>query len=414
MKTIAEVLPIGVLLAAITVSLAWAEIPNEKQPPEKRDDVRAVVAGNNAFALDLYAKLRTREGNLFFSPYSISTALAMIYAGARGNTEGQMAQALHFDLGQDRLHPAFSALVRQLNPEWGYELVLANALWGQEGYRFVSPFLELTKKHYGMGLRKVDFRKHPDAARETINTWVEKETRGNIKDLVKPDLLLPETRLVLTNVLYFKGKWASPFEPEYTKAGDFTLLTGKKVRVDMMNQSQDFYYIEDNKVQILAMPYNGEWEPLMIVVLPKKLDGLPALERSLTYEKWSRWWSQLCERGSTEVKVSFPKYKIASAFRLDNALRTMGMTDAFSAAADFSGMNGEKEPLWLSAVIHEAFVAVDEKGTMAAAAAGGFGVGGIAEGPPPVFRADHPFLFLILDGRANSIFFLGRVTNPKN
>ncbi len=401
-------------LAVVSGSLLAARAGTPGAPPTPmHPDGAAVVKGNTAFALELYARLRERDGNLFLSPYSVSTALAMTYAGARGDTAAQMADVLHFDLKGEALHRAFGQLVERLNEQGekgGYQLSVANALWGQKGYGFLKEFLDLTEAHYGAGLHEVDFEKGLEAARQTINAWVEEETQDKIKELIPKGALDVLTRLVLTNAIYFKGDWASPFEEEETKDEPFTLLDGQKLDVPMMHQTEKFGYAEDEGLQVLELPYVGK-ELSMVVLLPKSADGLADLEKSLTAENLEKWLAGLRRRN---VVVALPRFKVTCGFALGKALKSMGMTDAFSpAAADFSGMNGGKEPLWIGAVIHKAFVEVNEEGTEAAAATAVMMVGGMARPEPtPVFRADHPFLFLIRDTRTGSILFLGRVANP--
>jgi len=381
------------------------------KPPAGKAAAASLASGNNAFALDLYAKLRTGEGNLFFSPYSISTALAMTYAGARGETERQMAGVLHFDLPQSELHPALGAMVNDLNARGkkGYQLVVANALWGQKGYRFLTEFLGLTRTHYGAGLNEVDFARAADAARKTINAWVEKQTRDKIRDLIKPGVLGSLTRLVLTNAIYFKGDWASQFKERSTRDEPFTMLDGKQVHVPIMNQTTEFRYMETDSFQALEMPYVGE-ELSIVVFLPRKTDGLPAFEQSLSADNLTTWLSRLRKR---KVLVGFPRFKMTSSFELADVLKAMGMATAFTGAADFSGMTGGKD-LHISNVIHKAFVEVNEEGTEAAAAtAVVMRLTAALPEPTPSFRADHPFLFLIRDNKTHSILFLGRVLNPK-
>jgi len=376
-------------------------------------DEKAVVEGNNAFALDLYAKLKEEEGNIFFSPYSISSALAMTYAGARGRTAKQMAEVLHFDSGQERLRLAFGALIARLNAQakdGGYQLSVANALWGQKGYRFLKEFLDLTRSSYGAGLRKVDFRTRAarEAARKTINTWVEKQTEGKIKNLIKPEILNRLTRLVLTNAIYFKGNWARQFEKGYTKDSLFWIAPDKKLEVPMMYQSRELKYTEGDTFQALELPYVDN-ELSMVVLLPKKIDGLAELEGLLTASNLKEWFGNLRQQ---EVRVYLPRFRMTSEFRLDEVLQSMGMTDAFSLPpADLSGMTGGMD-LFISAMLHKAFVEVNEKGTEAAAATAE--VVAEAEAPtlPPVFRANHPFIFLIRDTQSGAILFLGRVVNP--
>ena len=373
-------------------------------------DTKTVVEGNTAYALDLYEKLKESEGNLFFSPYSISTALAMTYAGARGNTEKQMAKVLHFTLDQKQLHPAFAHLEAQLNivqEKGNIDLSVANALWIQKDYVFLKEFLDLTKKSYGAVLNRVDFKGACEAARGKINTWVEEETKNKIKDLIKPGILDSLTRLVLANAIYFKGRWESQFEKSKTKQATFWLSPGNSLKVPMMNQKQKFRYMENDSLQILELPYVGN-NLSMIVLLPKKVDGLAQLEAALSVKNLTTWMDLLRER---EILVFLPKYKMSSQFSLGQTLASMGMSDAFTGKADFSGMTGNKD-LYISAVIHKAFVDVNEEGTEAAAATA------VAMGflsmpvPPPIFRADHPFIFLIRHNPSESILFLGKVVNP--
>ncbi|MGA2070108.1 MAG: serpin family protein [Sedimentisphaerales bacterium] len=371
-----------------------------------------VVAGNNKFALELYSKINEKQGNLFLSPYSISTALAMTYAGAKSETEKQMADTLCFStMSSEQLHEEFGSLIRKLNAageKGGYELVVANAIWGQKGYNFLPEFLTLVKTNYDGNLEQVDFKTQAEAARKTINAWVEKKTKDKIKELIKPKMLDSTTRLVLTNAIYFKGKWANQFMSVQTKDAPFTLLGGQKVNVPMMYQTEKFGYKEVNNIQVLEMPYVNN-DLSMVVLLPKKLDGISELEKDLNNDNLARWIDDLRKR---KVQVFFPRFKMTSEFELARVLGAMGMPDAFSAEkADFSGMNGNHE-LSISAVVHKAYVDVNEEGTEAAAATG---VGVIAtsiESPPPVFRADHPFIFLIRDNKSGSILFLGRVANP--
>ena len=398
----------GIIQTFLLVSMALTQMATGSATADRE----MVVQGNNAFALDLYAELKNRDGNLFFSPHSISTALAMTYAGARGSTEKQMAEVLHFDLEQKRLHLAFRELLDELEMgegERGYQLSVANALWGQKGYEFLEKFLNLTKENYGAGLSELDFIGATETARQTINSWVEKETEDKIKELIKPGVLDRLTRLVLTNAIYFKGFWESQFEEEMTQPAPFTLMSGEKVQVPTMHRTADFKYAEAEDFQALELPYKSG-DLSMTIFLPKETGGLAALEQSLTAEKLATWLSSL---GEQEVIVALPKFKMTSEFSLAEVLKSMGMTDAFDEdKADFSGMSG-KNDLFITAVLHKAFVEVNEEGTEAAAATGV--VVGLTAAPPrqPVFRADHPFLFLIRDLRSNSILFLGRVMDPR-
>jgi serpin B len=374
---------------------------------------QALVGGNNKFAIELFAKLQSQQGNLFLSPYSISTALAMTYAGACGTTQEQMAKALQFPtptLSNEQFHNAFGGIIRQLNEagkKGGYELVVANALWGQKDYKFLQEFLTLVRTNYDGDLKQVDFVNQTEAARKTINDWVENKTKGKIKELIKPGTLDSMTRLVLTNAIYFKGKWASQFKPDKTQDAPFTLLGGEKVNVPMMNQTSNFGYTETDTAQVLEMPYVNN-DLSMVVLLPKKLDGVNELEKEMTSETIAGWLAKLHKR---EVQVWLPRFKLTCEFELAKVLGSMGMPDAFCAKADFSGMTGNKE-LFISAVVHKAYVEVNEEGTEAAAATGVAMKLTSVPLPPPVFKADHPFVFLIRDNHTGSILFLGRTANP--
>jgi serpin B len=383
-------------------------------PHSKKKALAAVVQGNNQFAFDLYAKLRGQSGNLFLSPYSISTALAMTYAGAGGRTAAQMAKTLRFTLDPEKLHPGFAAVAREVNGAGkprAYELRVANALWGQQGEHFLPGFLKLTRDHYGAAFHLTDFAGQTEGARRAINAWVEKQTKNKIKELFRPGVLTSLTRLVLTNAIYFKGDWQSAFPKKKTAPGDFLLTAGGKVRAPLMHQEQKLNYHDGGTFQMLELPYKGG-ELAMVVLLPKKTDGLAELEKSLTAERLT---AALARLKLHQVKVTLPPFRVTAEFSLNQTLAALGMPDAFDRrVADFSGMNGKKN-LFLQAVVHKAFVDVNEEGTEAAVATG-VGVGLASYTPPPpraVFRADHPFVYLIRDRRTASILFLGRLTKPQ-
>jgi len=371
---------------------------------------KAIAGDNNAFAIDLYGELSKAEGNLFFSPFSISTALGMTYAGAKGQTADQMAKTLHFDLPSDRLHAAMGGLVRQLNEagkQKSAKLIVANALWGHQDFQFLKEFLAVNNAHYGAGLRRVDFTS-PETARATINGWVADQTNKLIPELIPPGILNPLTRLVLTNAIYFKGTWLTQFDPKRTRELPFTLATGEKVQAPMMRQTARFGYAEAKDWQALELPYKGR-ELSMVVVLPRAHDGLPALEKIFT----ARFVTEELRPRGQKVVVMLPKFKLESSFGLKPTLTALGMRDAFTMRADFSGMTGRSD-LFISAVVHKAVVDVNEEGTEAAAATGVvMELKSVMPRPPKVFRADHPFLFLIRHRPSGSILFLGRVMNPK-
>ncbi|UCF80332.1 MAG: serpin family protein [Acidobacteriota bacterium] len=387
-----------------------------------------VAARLNGFAFDLHAELRAEEGNLFFSPFSISSALAMTYAGARGDTAAQMAAVLRLPPADEGVHSKLGALVSELHArgeETDCALHVANALWGQRGLGFRPEYLELIKTSYDGDLRELDFKKDTEGARRTINAWVEEKTFEKIKNLIPRGILKKLTRLVLTNAIYFKGKWARTFDEASTRPAPFHSPTGER-EVPMMHQTGRFGYTEDGAVQVLEMPYGtpdsgaaSERSPerlSMLVVLPKDESSLGALEDSVNAEKLERWINRL---RNEKVKVYLPKFKLTERFLLGKILQEMGMTYAFQTVepsrADFSGITTE-EKLAISEVIHKAFVDVNEEGTEAAAATAvvmARVVGGTFKPSTPVFRADHPFLFFIRDNGTNAILFMGRVVDPK-
>jgi len=372
----------------------------------------ALAAGNNAFALDLYARVKGEGGNLFFSPYSISSALAMTYGGARGATAAQMAKTLRFGLEGAALHEAFGQLTADLNAagkKADFELAVANALWTQEGYEFLKDYLALMKSAYGASPHAVDFAKAAEAARRTINRWVEEQTRDRIKELIPPGMLSALTRLVLTNAIYFKGRWAAEFAADDTSDQPFTLASGEQVKTPTMHKTGRFALFEGEGFQALELPYKGG-ALSMVILLPAKHDGLAALEKALSAEGLAA-----CIAGMkpTQVAVALPKFKATTTLLLAETLKAMGMGDAFALPpADFSGMSGKKD-FFISQVIHKAFVDVNETGTEAAAATAVIMVGSAAPTRLVAFKADHPFLFLIRDNRSGTILFLGRLLNPK-
>ena len=376
-------------------------------------EMSEIVEGNNRFAVGLYAKLKdSTSENLFFSPYSLSTALAMTYAGAAGETGKQMAEVLRFTVSESELHPAMGQLIRMLlRKEKGYQFRVANRLWGQKGYEFLPEFLNTTQNHYGAELGELDFARQTEDARRAINQWVEKETERKIKDLIPPGLLAQDTRLVLTNAIYFKGNWRDQFEKEATQDAPFYVSADKEVTVPMMHQIERFGYRAAEDMQILEMPY-ADNALSMVVLLPKDKEGLAELEKRITHDDLRDSTRGLRPR---EVSVFLPRFTMTSQFSLKDVLQSMGMTLAFDEGrADFSRMS-RSEQLFISAVVHKAFVDVNEEGTEAAAATGVIMAPTAApvQEEPPVFRADHPFVFLIRDNRTGSIVFMGRVANPK-
>jgi serpin B len=406
-------LKLSFLIACLVLpGTAWAA---ETTHPATVDQA-AVVNGNNAFAVDLYGQLRKQNGNLFFSPESISTALAMTYAGARGNTASEMAKTLHFTLPPDRLHPAMGALLSDLNaPHDGYQLRVADALWAQKGSTFLGDFLPLMKSDYGAGFNQVNFKDATEAARQTINKWAEERADDTIMNMLQPGVLTPQTRLVLTNAIYFKGTWQTQFDKAQTKDEDFHVSQADTIKGPLMHREGSSKYFKGEAFQALELPYESD-ELSMIVFLPNDVSGLSALEQSLTASNTQLWLRELAP--IPKVILSMPKFKMTQQFGLNGALSAMGMPQVFEKdSANFSGMDGKRDFV-MSAVIHKAYIDVSEEGTEAAAATAAVISRAMAVRPmrlqPPVFRADHLFLFLIRDNRSGCILFIGRVTNPTN
>lgn len=383
---------------------------SERKTVEVTDDVRAVARGGNAFAFDLYSRLRDRDGNLFFSPASVATALAMTFAGAEGETEREMAKVLHFDLPEDRLHPAYGTLGRVLDAKnKNYRLSMANRLWAAANYPLRPEYLSLTREAYGAELAPLDFAR-TEQARRTINGWVEGRTNDRIQDLIPPNVLGPDTRLVLTNAIYFKGNWADEFAKDATSDEPFRLAGGGEVTAPLMRQTDDFRYGEADGLQLVELPYAGR-DLSMLMLLPREV-GLETLEESLTVENVEAWSAGM---GVREVDLALPRFKTTSQFLLGDTLAAMGMPLAFSDDADLSGISSA-EALKISEAIHKAFVEVNEQGTEAGAATAVVVAPTAAPAeetvPPVVFRADRPFVFLIRDHRTGAVLFLGRVADP--
>jgi serpin B len=382
-------------------------------------DIAELAADNAAFAVALYHAALPEGENAIFSPFSISLALAMAYGGAQGATAEQMASALSFSLPSDRLHPAFNALDQELSsldqgdlPEDAqpFRLNIANAIWGQSGYPFEETYLDLLARNYGAGLQLVDYLGDAEGARQIINRWVEDQTEDRIRDLIPAGALNPMTRLVLTNAIYFFGAWSSQFEEEATQDAPFTLLDGSTVDVPMMRQSESFGYYQSEGFTAASLPYDG-YRTAMAVLLPDE-GGFEEFEAALDAEML-----QAVLEGFQygEVDLMLPRFEFESSFGLADALRSLGMTDAFDPdLADFSGIvDPAVERLFISDVIHKAFVRVDEQGTEAAAAtAVVFEATSAMPSEPVVFHADRPFIFVIYEQETGAVLFMGRVVNP--
>jgi serpin B len=407
------------LLAACTPGTASTSQPTpvaRAVPAASVTELAELVSGNAAFAFDLYQALRPeQDGNVVYSPHSLSLALAMAYAGARGETERQMADTLHFRLPQAQLHPAFNALDQALDRRGqraggtdgqGFRLKIANALWGQEDYRFLPEFLNLLAANYGAEMTRLDFAREKKA-RSTINDWASEQTEGKVQELIPAGLLDAMTRLVLTNAVYFNAAWARQFDPRATRDGTFHLRDGGSVSVPMMHQAGSFAYAEGPDYQAVALPYDG-YEIAMVILLPTE-GQFEAVERSLDAGQVETVLEGLVER---QAALTLPRFEFASEFDLGAVLAAMGMPLAFTLQADFSGMTAE-EGLLISDVIHRATISVGEAGTEAAAAT--------AVVMPPsaipedlvMVVVDRPFLLLIRDLQTGTVLFMGRVVDPR-
>jgi serpin B len=432
MKKLRNIRVIHILFLIIILFIPGLS-PCSEQAPNNDTAAKAV----NAFAVDSYGQISAGEGNLIFSPYSISMCLAMAYEGARGETQTQMAKTLHVRPGRLRVGKAFSALNAQVQSSGrakGVELNIANALWAEKSYKFRKEYLESVRSNCVQSggwssriplvgrlvefvsfspqdrLRQVDFKGGPESARNTINRWVEGKTRNRIKDLFPSGSINQDTRLVLSNAIYFKGVWEHQFKKKSTSEEPFYLLNGKDVKVPMMSQTEWFRYMEEANFQALEMAYKGG-ELAMVLLLPSKQRHFDEFEKSITFERLGDWIGKL---GKTEVEVYLPRFNMTSEFSVRKALKTLGVIDAFTPRiADFSGMT-ESRDLFISEVFHKAFVETNEEGTEAAAATGGVfeWMGEEGGAKIPTFRADHPFVFIILHRPSKCILFMGRVTRP--
>ena len=402
------------------------ELRSDKEraaPPATDVELMDLVSGNSAFAFDLYSALGKTDGNLFYSPYSISLALAMTYAGARGETESQMAETLHYLLAHDRLHPTFNALDLELasrgegaqgKDDKGFRLNIANAVWGQEDYDFLETFLDVLAESYAAGVGPMDFREAPEESRVAINDWVAARTEDRIKDLIPQDAIDELKRLVLTNAIYFNAPWLYPFDERSTRTLPFHLLDGNSIDVPMMGQTIGYGYAMGDGYRAVDLLYDGK-ELSMTILLPDR-GRFREFEESLDAALVSRILEDI-ER--EDVQLAMPKFEFESQFRLAETLKEMGMPNAFDdKTSDFSGMDGrsclagDHPCLLISKVIHKAFVSVDEEGTEAAAATSVV-VRVASAGPEPKrVIVDRPFIFLIRDQATEAILFVGRIERP--
>lgn len=395
-----------------------SELPREELADFPLEELAELAAGNSAFALDLYQQLASQEGNLFYSPYSISSALAMTYAGAEGNTAEEMAQVFHFLEDEDKLHAGFNALDQYLEglaeldiPEDQgdpFQLNIANSIWGQKEFHFEEDFLDTLAVNYGAGLRLLDYVQAPEESRQTINQWVSDETKEKIQDLIPEGAINSDTRLVLSNAIYFKATWMETFDENLTETGLFYGLDGEEIDVPLMSTGSDanYAYYQGDGFQAVALPYLGG-QVSMLVLIPDQ-GSFKEFEEGFSTELLDEIISEMA---FTPIELKFPKFEFESEISLAKTLAAMGMPEAFSGEADFSGMTGDKD-LFISDVFHKAYIGVDEEGTEAAAATAVLMKLTAAPMDPLQLTVDRPFLFAIRDHQTNSILFMGRVVSP--
>jgi serpin B len=370
------------------------------------EKLSSLVDSLNKFSFEFYQKIsENKEDNIFFSPYSIFVALSMAYEGAHGNTATQMYNILNFLQNDSETQGSFGKIYNLLNQKQeGYRISTANAFWIQQNYPFLTEYISLLQNYYMAEANELDFSKNVEAAR-TINTWIENQTNGKIKDMIDPGALSVFTRLVLTNAIYFKGLWENPFDSKYTTKIDFNVDSSKTVKVDMMSLSNCiFNYTETDDLQILKMPYEGD-DLSMLVILPKE-NNISIADSSLNTLNIEDWNSRFDE---IKINIDIPKFKFKTEYNLNSVLTKMGMVDAFSEIdADFSGMDGTKS-LFISDILHKAFVEVNEEGTEAAAATAVILTTSVVTN---TFNADHPFVFLIQHEETGAILFMGKIMSP--
>ena len=413
------ILVVSIIFIALILVVGGFFLFNQSQQQNNQQNsviiTNGVVDANNQLAMDLYSKYKSKEENLFYSSYSISSALAMTYEGAKGKTAEEMQAVLHLPNDKEKIHSDFVSIFTEINKaDKSYQLTTANALWAQIDYPFKEDYFKTVDDYYSGKVTNLDFKTDTENSRVTINNWVEDKTNEKIKDLIPQGILTPETRLVLTNAIYFKANWSSQFNAENTADGQFKLGSGASTTAEMMHQINDFKYGETKDLQILEMDYLGN-DLSMLIILPKE-NNFNSLEDSISVASLASWKKNM---DTEEVRISIPKFKFETKYFMAKDLKEMGMPTAFDGSlADFTGMwNRQRdENLYISQVIHQTFIEVAEAGTEAAAATAvimaetSAGPGPVTK--PKVFTADHPFIFIIQQKDTGNILFMGRVNNP--
>ncbi|MEO0185961.1 MAG: serpin family protein [candidate division WOR-3 bacterium] len=401
------------VIVCVLFSFVCAMGGKVKVPEHANQDIQSAVQGNNYFCFNLYKNLSEKEtGNIFYSPFSITMAMAMLFEGAKEWVAEEIQDVFRFSSDSKTRQEAFLSLYQQLNKKNAkYKLSIANALWVQKDYAVLQTYLKTIEKYYDGYARNVDFIGATEQTRQTINKWVEEKTNDKIKDLFPPGSLNPNSRLVITNAIYFKGKWVKQFDKSLTMEEDFWVTEARSIRVPMMKRIDPeavYNYAQTEDMQLLELPYEGD-DLSMIIILPRRHD-LKTIEDRLNSDKFEEWKRLLSE---TRVEVFLPRFTFKTKYNLTVNLSELGMPNAFSAHCDFSGIDGTRN-LYVQSVVHQAFVDVNEEGTEAAAATGVV-VGITSVGPQiPVFRADHPFIFVIQEKDTGNILFIGKVVEPKS
>ncbi len=409
-KILLSVFIIVVCANACQRKLPATATTNNTTPPEvvaPGPPDAALIKANNEFALELYRQIKSDKDNIFFSPYSISTALAMTYAGARGESEKQMAEVMHFGSNQSSFHSRYRnylSYINGLNAGDSVEINTAQAMFAQKEYEFLDSYFNLVKSNYNAGLQLVDFKNELEKSRVLINTWVAGQTKNRIENLIAQGMITDLARLVLVNAIYFKASWAKAFNPAETITKNFFPSPESPVKADFMKMEDIFSYREDSSIQLIEIPYCDSTLS-MLIFLPKDKAAMSKIETLLRLESTYSYW--LTELVPTKVRLLLPKFKLTSEFELSDVLKKMGMPHPFSSQADFSGITGKMD-LMIDKVIHKAFVEVSEQGTEAAASTAVI-IRQKSAMVIPEFNANRPFIFIIKDNTYNNILFMGRV-----
>jgi serpin B len=369
-----------------------------------------IIESNNRFAFDIYKLLSKTDKNLIFSPASITSAISMTYIGAKNNTFNEISNAFYFNKNISEFNTGYYKLVENYsNKKSTVKLFNANSLWIQEGLKLNSEFLESNKKYYSSSANFTDFSLNPEKSRITINEWVESNTNNKIKNLLKPSSIDNGTRLVLVNALYFKGAWATKFKKEKNTTEDFQIKKKENVKTEFMNNSISSWYYEDKYCEIIDIPYENK-DISLLIMLPKTYKKLKKVEKQLNYEYYQNYLNQ---KSLKRIQLSLPKFNTESEFDLNESLNKLGIKEAFTMNADFSGIT-ENEKLYISKVVHKANIELDEEGTEAAAATAVVmrKTTAMPIEDVVIFKADRPFIYMIRDQKTNTIYFIGKILNP--